>query len=150
MASMSEVEGFLSEKKFAVVGASRSGGKFGNSVLTDLADKGYTMYAIHPEADTVGGVKSYRSYADLPEPVNAALIAVAPGKSADAVRQAHEAGVKRVWIQQGAQSDEAIAFCDEHDMVAVTRECIFMFADPVESIHKFHRFLKRLFGRMPA
>jgi predicted CoA-binding protein len=149
MVSRSTVEGFLSEKKFAVVGASRSGGKIGNAVLTDLGPKGYTLYPIHPEADSVGDVKCYRSYADLPEPVNAAFIAVARDKSAAAVRQAHEAGVRRVWIQQGADSPEAVAYCTEHGLEAVTHECIFMFAEPVGSLHKLHRFFNRLFGRMP-
>ncbi|MBU8913993.1 MAG: CoA-binding protein [Spirochaetales bacterium] len=149
MVSRSTVDGFLSEKKFAVVGASRSGSKFGNMVLKELGGKGYTMYPIHPEADAIGDTRCFRSYADLPEPVNAAFIAVSPKKSAAAVRAAHEAGVKRIWIQQGAQSDEAVAFCTEHGIAAVTRQCIMMYAEPVDSIHKFHRFLKRLFGRMP-
>jgi predicted CoA-binding protein len=82
--------------------------------------------------------------------VNAAFIAVAPAKCATAVRQAHDAGVKRVWIQQGAQSDEAVAFCEEHGMEAITKLCILMFAEPVGPLHKFHRFFKQLFGRMPA
>lgn len=148
MATKAAIEGFFSEKAFAVIGASRSGGKMGNAVLKDLAGH-HTMYAIHPEADEVGGVKSYRSYADLPEQVNAAYIAVAPAKTAGAVRTAHEAGVKKIWIQQGAQSDEALEFCSRNEIDVVAKECIFMYAEPVESVHKFHRSLKRIFGRMP-
>jgi len=148
MATRAAIDGFLSEKAFAVVGASRSGGKMGNIVLKDLAGR-YTMYAIHPEADSVGGVKSYKSYSDLPEKVNAAWIAVAPTKTADAVRAAHEAGVRKVWIQQGAQSPEALAFCEANGIEAVSKACIFMFAEPVESIHKVHRFLKKIFGGLP-
>lgn len=150
MVSRSTVERFLAEKKFAVVGASRSGRKFGNMVLKELGDKGYTMYPIHPEADAIGEARCFRSYADLPEPVSAAFIAVSPKKTAAAVREAHEGGVKRVWIQQGAHSDEAVTFCNEHGIEYVTRQCILMYTDPVQSIHKFHRFLNRLFGRMPA
>jgi uncharacterized protein len=149
MASKAAIEGFLSEKKIAVIGASRSSQKMGNIVLTELGPKGYELYPIHPEADSVGDVKSYRSYTDLPAPVNAAFIAVARDKSATAVQQAHEAGVGRVWIQQGADSPEAVDYCAEHGMEAVTHECILMYAEPVVSIHKFHRFFKRLFGRMP-
>ena len=45
MASKSAVEGFLAEKKIAVIGASRSGGKFGNVALKELRTKGYEVYA---------------------------------------------------------------------------------------------------------
>jgi len=148
MATKAAIEGFLAEKKFAVLGASRSGGKMGNMVLKDLADT-YTMYPVHPEADEVGGVKSYRTFSDLPESVNAAFIAVAPSKSAAAVKTAHEAGIKKVWIQQGAHSPEAIEYCENNGITAVTKQCIFMFAEPVTSIHKFHRFVKRIFGGLP-
>lgn len=148
MTTRAAIDGFFEEKKFAVIGASRSGGKMGNAVLKDLADR-YTMYPIHPETDSVMGVKSYRSFEELPERVDAAYIAVAPGKSAAAVRQAHEAGVKRIWIQRGAQSDEAIRYCEENGLDAVTKECIFMFSEPVQSVHKVHRVFKRIFGGLP-
>jgi hypothetical protein len=32
----------------------------------------------------------------------------------------------------------------------VFNKCIFMFASPVKGIHKFHRVLARLFGKVPA
>jgi len=125
------------------------GSKMGNAVIKELGAKGYTLYPIHPDADTVDGVKSYRTFADLPERVDAAFIAVAPAKTRAAVQQAHEAGVSRVWIQQGAHSPEADEYCATNGIEAVSRECILMFAEPVESIHKFHRFFKKLFGGMP-
>ena len=149
MASKSAVEGFLAEKKIAVIGASRSGGKFGNVALKELRTKGYEVYAVHPEADTLGDITCYRSLSDLPEPVNAAFIAVSPTKSATAVREAYEAGIAKIWIQQGAKSQEAVDYCAEHGIEAITGECILLHAEPVESIHKFHRFLRSLFGRMP-
>lgn len=149
MATAAQVEGFLSEKEIAVIGASRSGGKFGNMVIKELGEKGYTLYPIHPEADSVDGVKSFRSYAELPKPVSATFIAVAPDKCAAAVKEAHAAGIDRMWIQQMSQSPEAVAYCEQNGIDAVTKECILMYAEPVGSIHKFHRFFRKLFGRMP-
>ena len=60
MVTMKQVEGFASLRKIAVVGASRKGGKFCNMVLKDLGDR-YSFYAVHPDADEVAGVRSYRS-----------------------------------------------------------------------------------------
>ena len=150
MASRAGVEGFLAEKKIAVIGASRSGGKFGNVALKELQAKGYDVYPVHPEANILGDIKCYRSLTDLPEPVNAAFIAVSPKRTATAVKEAHEAGITRIWIQQGAKSPEAVDYCGKHKIDVVTGECILLHAPPVASIHKFHRFLKTLFGRMPA
>jgi len=59
-------------------------------------------------------------------------------------------GIKSVWFQQGSSSDEAIKFCEEKGMSVVSGECIFMFAEPVDSIHKFHRWIWKIFGKLPA
>jgi hypothetical protein len=31
----------------------------------------------------------------------------------------------------------------------ISKQCILMWAEPVKSIHKFHRNLKKLFGLLP-
>lgn len=150
MTSAASVEAFVSQKKLAVVGASRSGQKMGNAILRELGAKGYTVYPVHPEADTINDAPAYRSFGELPEPVGGAIVCVKPEQTEGVVRDAKAAGIERVWLQQGAESPEAVAFCAENGVDAITKECILMFAEPVESIHKFHRFFKRLFGRMPA
>ena len=144
------VQAFLSQKKLAIVGASRSGQKFGNAIMNDLSARGYTLFPVHKEATMIGDRKCYPSLTELPEEVGGVIVVVKPEQTAQVVRDAHAAGIKRVWLQQGAQSDEAIAFCNENGMDVVSRECILMFAEPVESVHRFHRFFKRLFGKMPA
>jgi predicted CoA-binding protein len=141
---------FVSQKKLAIAGVSRSGKKFGNAIMKELASKGYEIFPVHPEAEVIDGRKCARSFADLSEPVGGVIVNVKPEQAISVVRGAHAAGITRVWLQQGAQSDEAIAFCGEHGMDVVSRQCILMFAEPVDSIHKFHRFFKRLFGGMPA
>lgn len=59
------------------------------------------------------------------------------------------AGIAHLWIQQGAESKEALAFCKKQNLSAVSDHCILMFADPVGSFHKVHRFFKGLFGGLP-
>ena len=58
-------------------------------------------------------------------------------------------GIRRVWMQQGAQSDAAIRYCQEHNINEVHGECIMMFAQPVKSFHGFHRGVWKLFGKLP-
>ncbi|MFW6213779.1 MAG: CoA-binding protein [Spirochaetota bacterium] len=143
------IDRFFEQKSFAVIGVSRSGAKFGNMVFQELKEKGHSVYQVNANAQEINGDPCFRSMAELPERVEAVVIAVAPEKALSAVQQAHEAGVRHVWLQQGAQSDEAITFGREHGMEIVSGRCFFMFFEPVESIHAFHRFLSKLFGRYP-
>lgn len=143
------VEEFVAQKTLALAGASRSGKKFGNSILKELREKGYTVLPVHPEAEQIDGVPCVPSLAALPEAVGGLVLVVKPAESAKLVREAHAAGITRVWMQQGAESAEAIAYCREHGIDVVHGECLLMFAEPVHSVHSFHRWIWKVFGKLP-
>jgi predicted CoA-binding protein len=149
MTTQASVEGFLAERTLAIAGVSRSGKGFGNSVLKDLAGKGYEVLPVHPEAEEVGGVRSFPSLAELPKRVGGLVLVVPPDQSEKLVRQAKEAAIDRIWMQQGAESAEAIRYCEENGIDAVHGECIMMFAQPT-GIHRFHRWLNGVFGKLPT
>jgi predicted CoA-binding protein len=58
-------------------------------------------------------------------------------------------GIQRVWLQQGAQSDEALRLCAEHGIHVVSGECILMYAGK-GGFHNFHRFFREAFGKRLA
>jgi len=74
---------------------------------------------------------------------------VPPAETEQVVQEAAAAGIRRVWMQQGAESEAAIRFCEEHGMSVVHGECILMFAQPVDSVHRLHRWIWRLLGKLP-
>ena len=149
MTSRAAVEGFLAQKDLAVVGVSRSGKKFGNAAYRELKEKGYNLFPIHPEADELEGDKCYPSFQDLPALVGGALIILPPEQTEKVVREAAGAGIKRVWMQQGAESSEALGFCSENGIEAVSGECILMFAEPSKFYHRIHRWVWKLAGKLP-
>jgi predicted CoA-binding protein len=149
MTSMQVVEEFIGQPCLAIVGVSRGGKKFGNIAHRELLSKGYRVYIVHPEAESIEGAKCYRSLAELPEPVGGVLVVVPPGQTQEVVRQAAAAGIRRVWMQQGAESPEAVRLCEEHGISHVKGECILMFAKP-RFPHNMHRLVWRLLGRLPA
>jgi uncharacterized protein len=149
MISKAAVNEFAAQRTLAVVGVSRQGKKFGNYALRELAGRGYRVFPVHPQAETLEGERCYRSLRQLPEPVGGVLISVPPGETEQVVRDAAAAGIRRVWMQQGAASPEAIRFCQEHGIQEVHGECILMFASPVKSVHNLHRWLWRLLGKLP-
>lgn len=147
--SRQAIDSFFAEDRFAVVGVSQSGTKFGNMAYKELREKGLTVYQVNPSADEIAGEPCYRSIAALPEPVGAVLVSVQSDKALAAVQEANEAGIRKVWLQQGVKAPEAVSWAKENGMTVVDGRCILMFAEPVESIHKFHRFLARIFGAYP-
>jgi predicted CoA-binding protein len=148
MTTQASVEGFLAEKTLAIAGVSRDGKGFGNSVLKDLTGKGYEVLPVHPEAEEVGGVQCSPSLAELPKEVGGLILVVPPDQTARLVREAKDVGIDRVWMQQGAESAEAVEFCQENGIDAVHGECIMMFAQPT-GFHRFHRWLWGVFGKLP-
>jgi hypothetical protein len=149
MTPKARVTDFVSQRKLAVVGVSRQGKKFGNLAFRELKAKGYMLFPVHPQAETVQGKRCYPSLAALPEPVDGVLVIVPPAETEKVVREAAAAGIKRVWMQQGPESPEAIRFCQENGISAVHGECILMFAEPAAWYHRAHRWVWKLLGRSP-
>jgi predicted CoA-binding protein len=118
------VENFVGQRKLAVVGVSRDTKKFGNAAYKSLKEKGYQVYPINRNVETIEGDRCYASLDVLPEKVDGVVIVVPPVETEKVVREAEAAGIKNVWMQQGAESDEAIRYCQEHGLSEVHGECI--------------------------
>lgn len=149
MNSQHVVEEFLNQRTLAIVGVSRSGKKFGNAILHDLTGKGYRLFPVNPNAQVIDGKPCYPNLRSLPEPVGGVVTVVPPRETERVVREAHEAGITRIWMQQGAESESAIQYCKDHNMQEVHDECILMFAQPAGVPHRIHRFFRGLFGKLP-
>jgi hypothetical protein len=141
---------FLAQRSLAIVGVSRSGKKFGNTIYKTLKERGYRLYPVHPQAETVEGDPCYRSLGVLPEKVGGVVVCVPPYQTEQVVHDAFAAGIERVWMQQGAESYAAIRYCEKNGISAVHGHCILMFAEPVASFHRVHRWVWKLFGKYPA
>lgn len=53
-------------------------------------------------------------------------------------------------MQQGAESEAAFRYCEQHGMSAVHHECILMFAHDPGFVHRAHRWFRGTFGHLPA
>lgn len=149
MITQKKVNDFLAQKTIAVVGVSRSGKKFGNSVLKELKSKGYRMLAVNPNAAEINGEVCYPSISAIKEKVDAAVVVVPPKESENVVRNAAASGVKNIWLQQGSESEEAINYCAQNGINVIYGECILMFAEPTAFFHKAHRWVNGIMGKLP-
>jgi predicted CoA-binding protein len=150
MVTKAMIDDFLAQRTLAIVGVSRTNkNKFGNSAYKDLKEKGYKMYIVHPSGEVVEEVPSYTSFEALPEQVGGVLVVVPPAEAEKVVREAHEAGIKRIWLQQGAESNDSIQYCQDNGMSVVYGKCIMMFAQPMKFFHKPHRWVMGALGQLP-
>jgi uncharacterized protein len=150
MTSKKLVEEFLMQKKFAVVGVSRKKTKFGNAIYKELKQKGYTVFPINPNIQTFEGETCFPDLLSLPEKVDAIIINVPPVQTEKVVREAKEAGINKIWLQQGSQSEEAIKYCEENNIDCVSNECILMFAQPSAFMHRAHKWVWNVLEKLPA
>jgi hypothetical protein len=145
MSELSVITDFLAERTVALIGASRDPKAFSSAVRRELEARGIRVLAVNSAAQAP---EFHPSMAALPEKVSAALVMVPPRAAEAAVREAIEAGVRRIWLHQGAVSREAVRTCEEAGTSLVKGRCILMFLEPVASFHRFHRGILRLFGRL--
>ena len=147
MPSRAVIDDFLAQDHIAVVGVSRNPKAFGNVIYRKLRDEGRTVYAVHPETDSIEGDPCFRSLAAVPDPVDGVVVAVNAAASADVVRAAIARRVPRVWLHRGtgtgAVSDEAVALCRDNGIACVDGACPLMFDEPVGWFHRMHRVFAR-------
>ncbi|MFI5253550.1 MAG: CoA-binding protein [Bacteroidota bacterium] len=115
---------FIKQKTFAIIGASQNRSKYGNIVYRNLRAKGYKLFAVNPNTGTVEGDPCYTDIASLPEIVDGIVTVVPPSVTEKTVREAYAAGITRVWMQEGSESEDAIQYCRERGINVVYDQCI--------------------------
>ncbi|RPI75884.1 MAG: CoA-binding protein [Ignavibacteriales bacterium] len=149
MTSKKLVEDFLSQKDIAVVGVSATKKKFGYIIFTELKAKGYNVYPVNPKTDNIDGERCYPDLISLRGEIQATILVVPPAAAKEVVKDAVSAGIKKIWMQQGSESNEAIQYCKENGIDVIDNECILMFAQPSGFIHRAHKWVWGLAGKLP-
>lgn len=103
-----QIDEFLAGDVYAVVGASNDRWKYGNKVLRCYLQDRRRAIPVNPNAPIVEGIATVPDLASLPEPVHGASIITPPDVTEKIVEQAAEAGVRRLWMQPGAESARAL------------------------------------------
>jgi uncharacterized protein len=143
MPSRAMIDEFLCHKDFALVRPAPSKPVQGAKIDEALTAKGFQVAVAYLD-DSVSGPR----LASLDAPVEGVIIAVPRDQAEKAVREAVEANIPRVWLQMGCESEQAIAYCRQHDVPVVHGACVLMYAEPVTSFHAFHRWLWKTFGML--
>jgi len=148
MATLRQIEEFLGSEPIAMAGVSRNPKKFGFAAFRELKEKGMNIIPVNPHADEIHGSKVYHDIKSLPDNVGALLVMTGKDQTAGIIREAREKGIRQIWVQQMAESKEALKELEGSGVNFITKECILMHYKP-HSFHKFHRSLRKFFGGFP-
>lgn len=141
MTTSMTTEEFLSHKKLALVRLSAHTPVMGAKMDEELRPKGYDVSVVYLSAGETDPTLD-----DVKDTIEGAIIAVPRSQCEAAVEQAIELGIPRLWLQSGCDSKEAIALCEAKGVPFIHGACVLMYAQPVQSVHAFHRGLWRIFG----
>jgi predicted CoA-binding protein len=120
------VKEFMSQKRFAVVGATDNPQKYGNQIVKNLKNRGYEVYPVNPRLKELEGLSCYPGLTDIPVKVDVVDFVVPPEATEEILKQCKELELNRIWLQPGSESETAIAFCCENNLKVVHSVCVML------------------------
>lgn len=142
------IKEFLNFKTAAVAGVSRTGKGFAFDIYREMKNRGYEVLPVNPNTDEINGEKCYRDLKSISAKPDAVFAITPKTETVNVVRQTLEAGINKIWIQQGSETDEALKLCYDNKLNVVTKQCIFLHLEPVKGCHAFHRWILKIFGKL--
>jgi predicted CoA-binding protein len=145
---------FLSARRIAVTGVSRTpAGHGSNAVYQRLRTRGYEVFAVNPEADTVEGDPCYHSLAAIPGGVEAVVIGTRPDRAEQTVHECVDLGITQVWMHRsfggGSVDRSATEYGRQHGVRVIDGGCPLMFDPAADRGHKLMCGLFKLTGKVP-
>ncbi len=145
---------FLAAKRVAVTGVSRKAeGHGGNVVYQRLRDRGYEVFAVNPNAETVEGDRAYPTLASIPGGVEAVVIGTRPATAEVTMRECAELGINHVWMHRsvggGSVSPAATQYGRAHGITVIDGGCPLMFDPTADGAHKCMKFVFTMTGAVP-
>lgn len=143
MPTKAAIDEFLSQKRLAVLRWSSTVPVMGGRLDEELPPKGYEISVAYLQQGDPGP-----RLGDLAGKVDGVIVATPKKECLQAAEEVVGAGIPSVWIQNGCDSPEGLALLEQKGVPTVSKACVMMYAEPVESVHAFHRWLARLFGKL--
>ena len=138
----------LAPSTIAVIGASRRAGTIGHQILENLISYGFAgaVYPVNPHAQSICAIRAYPSIADVPDPVDMAVIVVPKEQVLDIAEQcgrAHvkglvviTAGFREIGDEGAARESKLMEIVRTHGMRMIGPNCMGVVnADPAVSMN---------------
>jgi len=146
---------FLSQKRIAVTGVSKKnpGAHGANAVYQRLVDRGYEVFPVNPNADSIAGRPCYPNLTAIPGGVDAVVIGTRPERAEATMRECVDLGIKYGWMHRsvdaGSVSAAATDYGRAHGVTVIPGGCPLMFEPVTDGGHKVMKFVFTLTGAVP-
>jgi predicted CoA-binding protein len=151
-----KVHDFLSQKRIAVAGVSRTNSPHpaGNLIYRRLKKTGHEVFPVNPNMQAFQGDRCYPDLQSIPGGVDGVVIVTRPETTERIVRDCSDAGIRRVWMHQSMRngssvSPKAVDYCRQHDIDVIAGACPMMYGAGVDFGHTCMRWFLHLTGGLP-
>jgi acetate---CoA ligase (ADP-forming) len=122
--TIASLEAVFRPRSIAVIGASRERGTIGAEIFHNLISHGFSgpVYPVNAQSDVVQSVRAFRSIADVPPPVDLAVIVVPAAHVTSVLESCGRCGVRAaVVISAGFKESGAEGVERERELLACAR-----------------------------
>ena len=119
-----EIRNFLSLKKVAVIGISRSESKAAHFVPKYLLENGFDIIPVNPNSNEILSKKCYKEITDVEGDIDIVDVFRPSEDVLPFVRDAIKKNPKVIWLQEGIHNEEAENLAREHGIDVVFNRCM--------------------------
>ena len=119
-----EIRNFLSLKKVAVIGISRSESKAAHFVPKYLAENGFDIIPVNPNSNEILSKKCYKEITEVEGDIDIVDVFRPSEDVLSFVRDAIKKNPKVIWLQEGIHNEEAENLAREHGIDIVFNRCM--------------------------
>ena len=119
-----EIRNFLSLKKVAVIGISRSKSKAAHFVPKYLSENGFDIIPVNPNSNEILSKKCYKEITEVEGEIDIVDVFRPSEDVLPFVRDAIKKNPKVIWLQEGIHNEEAENLAREHGIDVVFNRCM--------------------------
>ena len=119
-----EIRNFLSLKKVAVIGISRSKSKAAHFVPKYLSENGFDIIPVNPNSNEILSKKCYKEITEVEGDIDIVDVFRPSEDVLPFVRDAIKKNPKVIWLQEGIHNEEAENLAREHGIDVVFNRCM--------------------------
>ena len=122
--SDAEIKNFLTLKKVAVIGMSRTESKAAHFVPKYLSENGFDIIPINPNSNEILNRKCYKEITEVDGEIDIVDVFRPSEDVLPFVKEAIKKNPKVIWLQEGIHNEEAESLAREHGIDVVFNRCM--------------------------
>lgn len=111
------------DKLIALVGVSANKSKMGYKMFEDLLQNGFNVKGVNPKNGVILGQRIYRNLSELEDKPDIVVVVVKPEITEKIIDDVNNAGIKKIWMQPGSESENAIKKALNYGMEVIYGKC---------------------------